>query len=89
MENMEKQFSQVDSVIESLKVALELCGDSSLMMEGVVTRALNSATVLHGMMLDSLGWSSMSSLGPEADEDGEDDDSSWMDDMETAGVAPV
>jgi hypothetical protein len=88
MENLEKQFSQVNSVIESLKVALELCGNSSLMVEWVVTAALNSATVLHGMMLDSLGLSSMSTLGPEGYEEGEDD-SSWMDDMEAAGVAPV
>jgi hypothetical protein len=89
MQNLEKQFSQVNSVIDSLKVALELCGNSSLMMEGVVTTALNSATALHAMMLDSLGWSSMSPWGPEGDEDGEDDDSSWMDDMEATRVAPV
>ena len=92
MENIEKQFSQVNSVIDSLKVVLELCGNASLMMEGVVTAALNSATVLQAMMVDSLGWSSMSPLGPKGDEDsgeGEDDDSSWMNDMDAAAVAPV
>ena len=89
MKDLEKQFNQVNSVIESLKVALELCENSSLMMEGVVTKALSSATALHEMMLDSLGWSSVPASGPEAEDDGENDDFSWMDDMEAAGAAPV
>lgn len=89
MEHLKKQLSQVNSVIESLTVALQLCGNSSLMLEGVVTTTLDRATVLRGMMLDSLGGSKVPPLGPETDVDNEDDDFSWMDDMEATGIAPV
>lgn len=47
------------------------------------------ATALHSVVLEAHGCSGMSPLGPEADEDGDDDDFSWMDDMEAAGCAPV
>ena len=86
MKNNEPMLNQVTAVVETLKVALELCGDSSLMLEGVVTRALNSATALHDMMLDQAGLPT-STTGPEAAEEGEEDDFSWMDDMEAAGTA--
>ena len=84
-----KQLARINAVIESLNVALELCDNSSLMMEGVVTAALNNATALQGLMLNALEWPGTSPAGPEGHENSEDDDFSWMDDMEAAGVAAV
>lgn len=46
------------------------------------------ATALPSVVLDAPGRPGISPLGPEADDAGEDDDFSWMDDMEAAGGAP-
>jgi hypothetical protein len=39
--------------------------------------------------LDDAVYSDLSLSGPEVDEDADNEDYSWMDDMEAAGVSPV
>jgi hypothetical protein len=39
--------------------------------------------------LDDAGYSDLSLSGPEVEEDADNEDYSWMDDMEAAGVSPV
>jgi hypothetical protein len=86
MKNLERELNPFTVVICSSRVALESCGNSGLRSEGVVT---DGATAWYQMTLDSSGCSHPSLSGPEAEEGAEDEDYSWMDDMEAAGVAPV
>jgi hypothetical protein len=53
------------------------------------TTALDSSAFLHEMTFGGPEAPDRSPLGAEGDEEREDDDFSWMDDMEAAGAAPV
>lgn len=89
MKNLEKRVNLGTSGIGSAPLASALCGNSGLMRDGAVTGKLDSATAWHEMMLNGSGYSDLSPSGPEADEDADNEDYSWMDDMEAAGVSPV
>ena len=84
---MEKQYCQIDSVVTTLNLALELCGDKSRTAKGAVTSAIDSVRTLQWMMLER--DAGLKGNEPPVDEDAEDDDYSWMDDMEAAGAAPL
>jgi len=81
-----KQLNPITAKLGPSKVILETCIQSHLMLAGVGT---DCAATWYGMMLDSSGWPDLLPSGPEADENAEDEDYSWMDDMEAAGVSPV
>ena len=55
----------------------------------MATTALDSAAVWHGMRSGASEGQGRSPAGAEGDEECDDDDFSWMDDMEAAGAAPV
>jgi hypothetical protein len=52
-------------------------------------RAQGSATARQELMPEASGWSGLPPSGPEVEEDDENEDYSWMDDMEAAGVSPL
>jgi len=86
MKNLEKQLNLITALLAASQVTLESCRNSSLVMVGVGS---DSAATWHGMMLDSPGWPDLLPSGPDADEDADNEDYSWMDDMEAAGVSPL
>ena len=55
----------------------------------VAATVMDSAAVRHGMRFGASEGQGRSPVGAEGDEECDDDDFSWMDDMEAAGAAPV